>query len=199
MQCIKLLRILGVTFAKYLANVFNNNVVLGIAVSILQMGILFIVFIASTLLFKNIESDLYLKCEIIFLGCFVLPAEILCLLNVKNDILKPIQLLICSIILPIVLIADIIIYVYFVKILIISEIPSNRIFAIIAALFIFAGPTWIMLENFKEKNKFINANAKTIPYSFIPLICMQIYAISVRINAVGLTRRKIFRNSFNFI
>lgn len=183
----KIIKDSKVTVSQYLSKVFSNNIVLAIASAVLQMGTMFVVFTINTLLFKNTGINLYLKAEILLFGFFMIPAEILCLLNVKNETLKPIQILICYIILPIVTIAELVIYIYFLKILIIREIPSNRIFSIIASLFMFACPTWIMIENFKNKNKYIKANAKIIPYSFIPLILMQIYAIGVRIFEMGLT------------
>ena len=96
------------------------------------------------------------------------------------------------IVLPIVLIADLIIYIYFIKILIIREIPSNQIFSIIAGLFIFAFPTWVMINHFKDENKFAKVNAKILPYSFIPLILIQIYAIDVRIVESGFTPTRYF-------
>lgn len=183
----KVIKNSNLKLSQYLVRVLNNNIILGIATFALQMGVSFITLIISTLLFTNSDVDIFLKAEILLLGFFIIPAEILCLLNVKKEPIKPIDILICYIILPIVTLSEIVIYMYFIKILVLWEIPSNRIFPIISALFVFAFPTWIMINNYKEKNKFFKNMSKIIPLSFILLIAMQIYAVGVRILEFGLT------------
>ena len=178
--------------SEYLNKVVTNNIIFGIATSVIQLGIMFIVMIMTVLFFKDINYDIYLKAEILLMGLIMFPGEILCLLNTKYKVLKPMEILMNFIVLPIVLIADLIIYIYFIKILIIREIPSNQIFSIIAGLFIFAFPTWVMINHFKDENKFAKVNAKILPYSFIPLILMQIYAIDVRIVESGFTPTRYF-------
>lgn len=188
----KIIKDSEVTFSQYISRVFQNGIIFGIAFSVIQIGTMFIVFVATELLLGNINFDLYTKVEILILGFFVIPGMILSLLNVKKEIIKPIQILIYYIILPIVNTSELIIYIYLLKILITREIPSNMIFAIIAGLFVFACPTWIMIQDVKDKNKYIKLNAKIIPYSFIPLICMQLYSVGIRIVNMGVTEQRYF-------
>lgn len=176
-----------VSLSQFLGRFLNNNVILGIAISVLQMGLVFIASIITTLLLNESDYDIFLKFEILLFGLFIVPGELLCLINIKNKIIKPIKILICYIILPIVLIAGIIIYIYFIKLLITKEIPSNQIFAIISSLYVFACPTWIMINNFKDENKIIAKLSKIIPLTFIPFIIMQIYSLGVRIIDYGIT------------
>jgi len=183
----KIIKDSNITISQYLSKIFNNYIIIGIASIILQLGTLFLVTITNALLLKNYNLDLYLRTEILLLGFFMIPAGILGILNINNEVSKAVKVIICYIILPIVTAAELIIYIYFAKILIIREIPSNVIFAIIASLFTFAFPTWIMIDAFKDKNKYIETNSKIIPYSFIPLICMQIYSIGIRIIEYGVT------------
>ena len=126
----KIIKDTDLKLSEYLTRVFNNNIILGIASTILQMGLGFISLIITTLLLSNSGINVFLKAEILLFGLFVLPGEILCLLNVKNEPIKPIEVLICYIILPIVVISEIIIYMYFIKILVLYTsyilTPVNR-------------------------------------------------------------------------
>lgn len=178
------------TLSEYVTKWFNNSVLWGVATIVIQLGVLFIVTIINSLLFNNSFYDVITKTEIFILGFVIIPGEILCMLNTKNEVIKPIRILLCFIVTPIVNIAEIVIYIYLFKILITREIPSNTIYPIIAGLFTFACPTWIMIDSFKDKYKYIKLNAKAIPYSFIALIALQIYSIGIRVAQVGLTPQR---------
>ena len=184
----KIIKDSKITFSQYWIRVFNNEMLIGIASSVIQAGALFIAFIITALLFGNINSeDIFIKCELFVIGFIIIPMELLGIIYVKNEILKPVEILISYIILPILIIAKIIIYIYFIKIIVIREIPSNVIYPIIAGLFTASFPTWCMIGGIKNKNKYLNANLKILPYSFLPLVLLQIYAIGVRVAEMGLT------------
>lgn len=178
-------------FANYFLKVINNNIILGVASIILELGLLFITVTISELLLPDSSIDIFLKMEIILFGLFVAPGEILCLTNVKNETLKPLKFLICYILLPIVLISMLVIYSYFVKILITMTIPSNEVFTIISVLFLMAIPTYILILNY-EDNKFIKGILKRLPYVLFPLIIMAMYSLGVRIYHHGITITRYF-------
>lgn len=178
------------SLSSFLTHVLNNNILLGIASSAINMGVLFIVTIIQTLIFNNTDFELYLKAEILILGIFVIPGEILSLTYHKHEIMKPIRVLINYIILPLVLTATAVIYVYFLKMIFTLNIPSNEVFLIITILFIAAGPTWLMIRCFRSDNKFIRFSTKYLPYIFIPLICLQIFSIGIRLFDHGITIRR---------
>ena len=175
------------SFPKYIISLLNNNIILGIASFVVQIGLLFIVFILQELIFTNMDYEIYLRVEILFLGLFVVPGELLCLTSSDGEIIKQVKGLINYIVLPLTLISELIIYVYLFKVLFIEGIPSNRIFPIISFLIVVGYPTWVMINNYYKDNKFIEFNVKYMPYSFIPLILMQIYSMGVRVIDFGLT------------
>lgn len=175
---------------EYMISVFENNMLLSIASFIVQIGLLFIISIIQSLLLNKFYSELYLRAEILFLGCFLTPGIILSLLNVREEAHKLTKKLIVWIILPLVLLSETIIYIYLTKIVILWDLPSNAIYRIVAFLFVAAYPTWVMLENFVEDNKLIKNVRNYIPYTFIPLILLQVLALGIRISGYGFT---IFR------
>ena len=173
--------------SSFFVHVFQNNIFLGIASSIIQTGLLFIVSTIYELLLGNFDIDLYLNVELLFLGLFLIPLFILTLLNTKEKITKFVQIIICYVILSIICISYTIIYLYFIKIFITFKIPSNQIFRIVSILFIFAFPTWTMIKYFKKENKFIDKVSSLLPILFIPFILISIYSIGIRIIQNGIT------------
>lgn len=173
-------------FSEYCLKVVNNNIILAIASFVLELGLLFITFTISELLMPDTSFDLFFKMEIIFLGLFVVPGEILCLTNTKAEALKPLKFLICYILLPIVLISMVIIYSYFIKIIVTNTLPSNQIFTIITILFVITIPTFILIINYDD-NRYIKEVLNKLPYAFIPLIVMAMYSLGIRIFNHGIT------------
>jgi len=175
------------TLPKFIDKVFGNNIILGIASSIIQSGLIFIIVIITELLFSGNE-DVYVKLEILFLGLFIIPGELLCITS-KNSLMpeKFMKGLTKYIILPIVLIINAIIYIYLLKIVVTLNVPSNEIFKIVFGLFIIGFPAWLLLENFEKTTKFDENVKMYLPVASIPLIIMQIYSLTIRILSKGFT------------
>ena len=107
--------------------------------------------------------------------------------DTKTEVTKFIDNIVCFVLLPLILLATAIIYIYMAKIFILKQIPKNAIFRILSVLFIVSFPEWIALESYKEKNKIINKLCKLLPIAFIPFIGLQVYSIGVRCAENGLT------------
>ena len=174
------------TLPKFLNKVVGNNIIFNIALSILQAGLMFSTLIIMALF--SAESEIIIRVEILFLGLFAIPGELLCITS-KNSIMpeKFMKGLIKYIELPVILLINVIIYIYLLKIVVTLNIPSNEIFKIVAGLFSVGFPTWILIENFKNNDKFLEKISKYLPVAFIPLILMQIYSLLLRIASRGLT------------
>lgn len=184
-------------FYNYILRVFNNNIVLFISSIIIELGLLFITIVIDNLLLTNSDFNLYLKMEILFIGLFVVPGEIIALTNKNNDFLKLVKPLILYVLVPIVILLFIIIYIYLIKIIITFNIPKNSIFMIITALFIISFPTWLLLNNYKGISNIYDITIKYLPYLFILLIGMQIYSLFIRVYEYGFTISRYF--GFTFI
>ena len=94
------------------------------------------------------------------------------------------KILVKYVLIPLNLVIFGIIYIYVINILVFREIPSNQIYAILTGLFLFAMPTWTMSEAMEDLSVF-NKIASKLPFIFMPLMLLQIYAIGIRIMEFG--------------
>ena len=177
-------------FSTYLIKIFGNHIVFAIASFIMQLGVLFITFAIYELLLPD-SFEIFAKMEILYAGLFLAPGEILALTSTKREPLKLVKFLSCYLLLPIVLISVVVIYCYFIKILILTSMPSNEIFAIITILFVIAIPTYILIVSYQEHN-FIKKILNILPYIFIPLVIMAMYSLGIRIYDYGITLSRYY-------
>lgn len=172
---------------EYAVKVFKNIFSVGIIYSILSTGLALIALIFITLILNSRESDFIIRTQIALLGLFALPATLIAITEIKEDISKFIKAIVLYVMLPLTILATVIIYIYMAKILILREIPANSIFRILTGLFIVAFPVWVMIDPFKKESKLIEKICKILPIAFIPFLLLQTYSICARIDGNGLT------------
>ena len=90
--------------------------------------------------------------------------------------------------LSLIILAFAIIYLYLFKIILTWSFPSNQIFRILAILFVFYLPIWLM-NNYYEGDFLAKINNK-LPILFIPFIPLEIYSLGVRIVSNGFTNMR---------
>lgn len=177
-----------VEIGEYAVKAFKNLFNIGIVYTILNIGLTLIILIFITLILNNKSNfDLMARLQIALLGLFLLPATLIAITEIKEDISKFIKVIILYIMLPLTILATVIIYIYMAKIFIIREIPANSIFRILTGLFIVAFPVWIMIDAFKQESKLIERTCKILPIAFIPFVLLQTYSICARMDGNGLT------------
>lgn len=177
-----------VEIGEYAVKAFKNLFNIGIVYTILNIGLTLIILIFITLILNNKSNfDLMARLQIALLGLFLLPATLIAITEIKEDISKFIKVIILYIMLPLTILATVIIYIYMAKIFIIREIPANSIFRILTGLFIVAFPVWIMIDAFKKESKLIERTCKILPIAFIPFVLLQTYSICARMDGNGLT------------
>lgn len=185
---IKAIKNTEVDIGEYIIKVLKNLFNVGIIYTILNIGLTLILLIFMILILNNENNwDLMARLQIALLGFLVLPASLVAITEINNDISKFIKTIILYIMLPLTIIATAIIYIYMAKIFIIREIPSNAIYRILAGLFTVAFPIWVSIYTFKEQSKSIEKMCKILPIAFAPFILLQIYSIYTRIAENGLT------------
>lgn len=185
---IQVIRNSEVDVGEYVVKTFKNLFGVGIIYSILNIGLTLILFIFIALILNDTNNfNLIGRLQIALLGLWMLPASLVAITDVKNEVSKFIKAIILYIMLPLTILATAIIYMYMAKIIIIREIPANSIFRILAGLFIVAFPVWTAIHAFREEAKIIEKFCKILPISFIPFVLLQIYSIYARIDGNGLT------------
>ena len=172
---------------EYEVKAFKNIFSVGIIYIILNIGLTLITLIFISLILSNTGSNLISRIQIALLGLFALPATLIAITEIKEDISKFIKVIVLYVMLPLTILATVIIYIYMAKILILREIPANSIFRILTGLFIVAFPVWVMIDPFKKESKLIEKICKILPIAFIPFLLLQTYSICARIDGNGLT------------
>ena len=176
----------GQEIKKYLLGTFCNGLQVGIYYGVFCLGTLLLYGIIYVLFTKG-GSDVYFNLLELTFGLIFVPFCIGCFTNIKEDIAGFLKGLLKYVLFPIAVIATILIYVYFAKIFISQDIPSNQIFPIIATLFVTAFPVLIISNEFNKETENKNRLNRIYSLLYIPFILMEIYSMGVRVSNYGLT------------
>lgn len=185
----------GERFEKYFLKVFSNVLKSFLIYVILLIGLLIIVTFIESLFLDGGYSDLASACTVLITGFYLTPK---CIMALREPGEEPGDFLrtIIKYVLPSMSVCEIVIvYLYMLKIFIRWQMPSNEIFSIVTAVFCLGMPVWIMAEDYDDGTKY-SCLVSILPYIFAPLICLQIYAMSVRIYYNGMTPARYIAIAF---
>lgn len=158
---------------------------------VLNIAVILIVKIIDSLLFhmKVWRIETYIQLLLSALAYF--PTCLLAVSDTSEDNAAFTKKFVSYVLLPCVWIAMFVIYLYVVKIFVKQEVPSNEIFSICASLFAIGMPIWMMAFGFVEEKTSRYAKLISITkYIYAPFILLEIYSMSVRVKAYGLTEQR---------
>lgn len=177
------------TFGTFLIRIFNKCFMSALIYGVLNIGMVFLVLIFTTLLWGDF-SVIYFPIWACITGLFYVP-------NILHAIAEPeqenrfIQVLVRYVMLSMCIAAYVIIYTYMAKILILRDIPSNSIFAILTALFVVSTAICFMCGAYENRG-FLQKFAYYQPFIFAPFLVLQGYAVFARIGQYGITVSRYF-------
>lgn len=176
----------GIGFIEYMLHVLVSWCVTTAVFFVLAVGVELVLSVVATLFFESYWR-LSVAGRILVMGLYYVPGCIMALRNTDSNIETPLgRLLIRYILTGMTICALLIVYVYLLKNLIMWEMPSNELFGIIAGLFCFGMPIWVMDYYYRDETKYMRFLQK-LPYALLPLIPVQTYAMCVRIYEYGMT------------
>lgn len=179
----------GLGFIEYTLQVVANFAVVTAIYFVLLIGISLVILIIN-LLFLGGYSSLGNYGIILVTGIYYVPACIMAMRVMRymgQESSDRINGILVKYILSVLTVCALaVVYLYLIKILILWEMPSNKIFGIVAGLFWFGMPVWIMDYYYRDDTKYMTF-LQRLPYGLIPLIPVQAYAIGVRIYHNGMT------------
>ena len=190
------------SYSRNIRQRFNDHVInacsklffTSIIYGVIQVGVLLLTVIVSLLLFDDAFE--YIGPILILInGLFYAPAIVCALIKQNEKANIFIQILVRYINLIIVMLAYVIIYIYMIKLVVTTSVPSNSVYAILTALFVISMTVTYMCTTFEEKG-FLQKFAYNAPLIFAPFILMQCYTIIVRIRQYGLTPMRYFGVAF---
>lgn len=158
---------------------------------VLNIAVILIVEIIDSLLFhmKVWRVETYIQLLLSALAYF--PTCLLAVSDTSEDNAAFTKKFVSYVLLPCVWIAMFVIYLYVVKIIVTQEVPSNEIFSICASLFAIGMPIWMMASGFvEEKSSRYKKLIHITKYIYAPFILLEIYSMSVRVKAYGLTEQR---------
>ena len=185
----------GIRFEKYALKVFVCGMKAYLVYDILVIGVLIMVVIIESLFLDGGYSPSLEVGFTLITGLYLVPKGIM-VIHDPDDEPGDFMRSIVKYVLPSLSICEmVIVYLYLLKILIQWQMPSNEIFTIVTVVFCLGMPVWVMAENYADETKY-SFLVSILPYIFAPLICLQIYAMSVRIYYYGMTPSRYMAVSF---
>lgn len=180
-------------FVSYVANIFSDIITAFIYSAVAFIGIAVIVFATSNLFNLNFQISVYTK-----IGFFIfIPFNLgIILSNFPKagesfndyDFSKALKVLISYILIPICMVYSMILFAYFLKVIILNEIPRG----IIVHLVLWFGIVSVFIIFFATKInvKFVNEFRKIFPCIMMPNLFIMFYSIYLRVNQYGLTENR---------
>lgn len=130
-----------------------------------------------------------LECFALALGLVFWPGCIWALQSRGSSQTQPIREVLIFLMAGFSICATCIIYFYGLKMIIIGSVPSNEVYSVMANLFAFSLPIWLICSKTKEQRTWSRI-CSYLPCTYAPLILLQIYSIGVRIVQYGLTPKR---------
>ena len=158
---------------------------------VLNIAVILILEIIDALLVDIDTFRVELNIQLMLSALAYFPTCLLAVSDTSEDNAAFTKKFVSYVLLPCVWIAMFVIYLYVVKIFVTQEVPSNEIFGICASLFAIGMPIWMMASGFvEEKTSRYKKLIHITKYIYAPFILLEIYSMSVRVKAYGLTEQR---------
>ena len=181
-------------FVAYVAKILKAFIISNIYSFIVFVGISGIIFALNSLFKFNFESTVYLRVAIFSFILFNVVTFFSDFPKVRDSFTdykypKAFRILLVYIITPIVIIYTAILLAYFVKILVLWQIPNNLIVNLVIWFASFS-IVYLFFLSRVETITFINKFKIVFPFTLFPLLGMMFFAIYLRIKEYGMTENR---------
>jgi hypothetical protein len=165
--------------------------------AVLYLGLAAILFTIDQLLGIQIAGKVYFYVGL-FVALLFAPSYFLADIPQKDeqleqkDYLKLLRVLLLYIVMPLLTAYTAILYIYFVKIIVVSEWPVGLVshlvlwYAVIVTLVLF------LITPIKDENKWANRFSVWMPRIILPVLVMMFISMGIRINAYGVTENRYY-------
>lgn len=181
-------------YVAYVAKILKAFIISNIYSFIVFVGMSSIVFAINSLFNFNFGSIVYLRIGIISFILFNVITFFQDFPKVRDSFTdykypKAFKILLVYIITPLVIIYTLILLIYFIKILVLWQIPNNLIVNLVIWFSSFA-VIYLFFLSRVDSIAFINKFKVIFPISLFPLLAMMFFAIYLRISEYGLTENR---------
>lgn len=172
------------TFAEYLMGVISGEFLISVIYTIVMIGVVTLTFVFTELLFGEFE-DIFLPVCALVTGLYSVGAGALTIVRSEKETPKFVNVLFRYVLFGMSLVAYVIIYLYIIKITVLSSFPSNSVYSILTFLFCFSMPL-AYLNSYLDEG-WMGKISRILPIIFAPLLILQSYTVFARIGEYGLT------------
>lgn len=191
----KLVKLSGLEFDTYISRAIFGLIKMWGLFLVLYLAICLLLSIFDSLIMEIDYWDIIDNVSVLLCGFVCFPYSLLMIADTKDENSKFTKGLINIALMPAVIIALVMVYVYIIKIIFTWSMPSNEAFNICLYVFILGGPVWFMSYGFLrekalEKGEELGIYGKIVKnmkYAYAPLIILELLAIGIRIASYGLT------------
>ena len=184
-------------FSKYILNLFRDLLNNTITYGILAIGISILVVIFVQLILDGKYGSGLSRIHVLLFGLYYVSSLLYSISSInKKEINSFTKGLVLYVLLPLIIVAMLIIYLYIAKIFILRDMPKNIIFRILAGIFIVGFPVWNMASQYGEEKKSVQKITKILPVLYIPFLFLEVYSIGVRISEFGITPSRYIACAF---
>ena len=180
----------GLSFEQYMLRLIVSSLRMILILVVLNLGLLLILWMFNTLIAKFDYSGWLYYTEIILLALVYLPYGLSCLVDQSEpEQTRFARGLVLYALMPMLIAAMGIIYIYMFKLVITWDFPSNQVYPICAVLFGAGFVIWTMAYAYTRKNVsvFYNKIIRYMKYIYAPFVLLESYAIGIRIYEYGWT------------
>ena len=180
----------GLAFEQYMLRIIISILRILLIMVILNLGVLLILWLFSTLIAKFNYTSWLIYVEIILLALVYLPYGLSCLIDSSEpEQTRFAKGMVQYALMPMLIAAMGIIYIYMFKLVVTWDFPSNQVFPICAVLFCAGFLIWTMAYAYTRRNVsvFYNKIIRYMKYIYAPFVLLESYAIGIRIHEYGWT------------
>lgn len=182
----------GLRFEQYAVRLLFTTIKVGAVLLTLNIGLILLLQLFDTLITDIPVWDFMENVEVLLVGFVYVPYGLICITGKTEEKSKFVRGLLLFCMMPIILAATAIVYLYIAKILITQDFPSNEVFYICALLFSFGVCIWTFCYAYTrdEKSNLYYQVIKYMKYIYAPFLLLEIYCIGVRIGDYGFTSER---------
>lgn len=176
----------GRKFGEYTLKSLQNLAQAAIVTLVFVIGTALVTYTFNYLILSDAHNNLVPRAVFLVAGIGAGLGILFALSNAEREVAAFTASIVRWVLLPLLTIAFVIVYAYMIKILFISEIPSNQVYGILAGLFLIGLPIWTVMTFFPKKSMPVKIGT-ALPLFFLPILGLQAYVIWLRISSFGLT------------
>lgn len=184
-------------FEMYVIKICTGFFITVIYSAVLYLGLAAILLTIDQLLGVHVAGEVYYY-TLLFVACVFASSYFLADIPLKDqqfkqeDYSKVLRVLLLYIVMPLLTAYTTILYLYFIKIIVIRQWPVGLVSHLVLWYSIIVTIVLFFITPIKDKNRWANKFSVWMPKIILPLLIMMFISMGIRINAYGVTENRYY-------